>query len=73
MIGNNPSTNGEEIPINISKATWKDVVVTGAKVRVNNKETSCIPVTKTKTTTGVENNEEITFINFKIQFDYPKN
>ena len=36
--------------------TWKGVVVTSTKVQVNNKETSGIPVTKTKTTTGVENN-----------------
>ena len=68
MIGNNPSTNGEEIPLNSSKATWKDIVVTGTKVKVNNKEKSWIPVTKTKTTTGVENNKEITIINFKNPF-----
>ena len=65
-------TNGEEIPLNISKVTWKDVVVTSTKVQVNNKETSGIPVTKTKTTTGTKNNEEITFVNLKIQFYYPK-
>ena len=38
MIGNNLSTNGEEIPLNVSKATWKEVLVTGTKVQVNNKE-----------------------------------
>ena len=37
MIGNNPSTNREEIPLNSSKVMWKDVVVIGTKVRVNNK------------------------------------
>ena len=42
-----------------------DVVVTGTNIRGNNKETYGIPVTKTKTTTGVKNNKEITFINFK--------
>ena len=56
MIGNNLSTNGEQIPLNISKMTWKGVVVTGTKVQVNNKETSGIPVTKAKTSTGAENN-----------------
>ena len=62
MIGNNPLTNGEEIPLNISKVTWKDVFVTGTKVQFNNKETSEIPVTRNKTTTGAKNNEEIKFI-----------
>ena len=65
MIGNNQSTNREEIPLNSSKVTCKEVVVTGTKARVNNKETSVIPVNKTKATTGTENNEEITFIKFK--------
>ena len=65
MIGNNPSTNRESIPPNSSKVMWKEVVVAGTKVQVNNKETSRITVTKTKTTTGVENNEERTFIKFK--------
>ena len=53
MIGNNPSTNGEEIPLNSSKVMRKDVVVIDTKVRGNNKETSGIPVPKPKTTTGV--------------------
>ena len=44
---------------------WKDVFVNGTKVQVDNKETYKIPVTKTETTTGFENNEEITFINLK--------
>ena len=65
MIGNNPSINREEIQLNISKATWKDVVVTGTKVQVNNNKTSEIPVNKTKATTGFENNEELTFISLK--------
>ena len=73
MIGNNPSTNGEEIPLNSSKVTLNDVLINGTKVRVTNKETSLMPFTETKTTTGAENNEEITFINLKIQFDSPKN
>ena len=72
MIGNNPSTNRELIPPNSSKVMWKEVVVAGTKVQVNNKETSGIPVTKTKTTTGTKNNEEITFVNLKIRFYYPK-
>ena len=53
MIGNNPSTNVEEIPLNSSKVTWSYVFVTGTKVQVNNKEMSVIKVTKTKATTGV--------------------
>ena len=68
MIGNNQSTNREEIPLNSSKVTCKEVVVTGTKARVNNKETSWITVNKTKATTGTENNEEITFIKFKNPF-----
>ena len=73
MIGNNLSINRGGVPLNISKVTWKDVVVNGTKAPVTNKETSGIPVTKTKTTTRSENDEELTFINLKIQFDYPKN
>ena len=42
---------------------WKDVVKNGTSVPVNNKKTSGIPVTKTKTTTRAENNEELTLIN----------
>ena len=73
MIGKNLLTNREEIPLNSPKVTWKDIVVNGTKVQVTNKETYGIPFTETKTTTGAKNNEEITFINLKIQFDYPKN
>ena len=43
----------------------KDVFVTGTKVKVNNNETSRIPITKAKTTTGAENNEEMMFVNLK--------
>ena len=64
-IGNNMLTNGEEIPLNISKVTWKDIVVNGTKVKATNRETYGIPVTETKTTTGAKNNEEITFTNLK--------
>ena len=62
-----------KIPLNISKVTWEDVFINGTKVPLNKKEKTGIPVTKTKTTTRSENDEELTFINLKIQFDYPKN
>ena len=63
IIGNNMLKNGEETPLNISNVTWKDVFVNGTKVQATNKETYVITVTETKTTTGAESNEEITFIN----------
>ena len=63
MIGNNLLKNREESPLNIPIVKRKGVVVTSTNVKVNDKETSEIPVTKAKTTTGVENNEEITLIN----------
>ena len=44
------------------------MVVNVTKVPVTNKEISVIPVTKTTTTTRDENNEELTFINFKNPF-----
>ena len=56
MIVNNLSINRGGVPLNISKVTWKDVVVNVTKAPVTNKETSGIPVTKTKTTTRAENN-----------------
>ena len=65
IIGNNKLTNREEIPLNSSKVTWKDVFVNGTKVQATNKETYGIPVIETKTTAGAKNNEDITFIKFK--------
>ena len=44
---------------------WKDVVANCTNVQFTNKETSGIPVTKTKKTTRVKDNKELMFINLK--------